>query len=117
MEAALFALFDEKPSVDVKMNFHWQGTTNYRNWYPKNVFTSAKSPYMYLSEFQVYHLLHRSAPISAVVQKRGKTIIRVYVINSGLWEVDTGLLDWVVTGLFKYKVILINSVCEVICDY
>ena len=116
----MHCVFAGNPTENEKviLSFHAQGETEYNLWYPRCIFKKPKSPFTYTSKFQRIELLHRSGPISAVVQKSGKKILRVYVINSGLRDRKTGKLVAYLTGLYKYKVILKCVMCDVIvCNY
>lgn len=101
-QAQFFAAFDVPTQKDVVLDNHlYQGSTTYKLWYPKLAFAKPSSPFTYISDKQRMELLHRMAPLSAVVQKKGHMILRAYVINSGLYE--NGVLLGYLMGLYKYK--------------
>ena len=60
------------------------------------------SPFTYISNVQRTELLHRSAPLACVVQRKGSKIIRIFAINCGLFN-NEGYMVGYLMGLYKYK--------------
>jgi hypothetical protein len=78
------------------------GEDMYTIWWAKSKSTKPKSPFTFIWNKQRMDLLHRSAPLGAVMQKIGSKLIRVFSIFCGLRNEEGRLVGYLM-GLYKYK--------------
>ena len=70
----------------------------YEQWWPRLSLSKPRnSPLTFISDKQRLELLHRSAPLAAVVQKSGHKLLRAFVIDTGLLDRNGELV-----GMFTY---------------
>ena len=84
----------------------------YEQWWPKLSLSKPRSsPLTFISDKQRLELLHRSAPLAAVVQKSGHKLLRAYVIDTGLIDASGELVGMLLTFLhliFVYLLYIFN---------